>query len=62
MNHSGIGRLFSNGIWLGMLFSAFAIALTSVLAPAIFASALHDAHIRKRHCPLSASVSGDCLS
>lgn len=47
MNHSGIGRLFSNGIWLGMLFSAFAIALTSVLAPAIFASALHDAHIQE---------------
>ncbi|WP_295117299.1 MATE family efflux transporter [uncultured Chitinophaga sp.] len=47
LNYRGIGRLFSNGIWLGLLFAAAGILITFMVAPFIFAKALHDPHIRE---------------
>ncbi|WP_157760795.1 MATE family efflux transporter [Chitinophaga caeni] len=44
-NYEGIGKVFSNGIFLCVAFSMLAIATTYIFAPAIFKASLHDAHI-----------------
>lgn len=46
LNYAGMGRYFSNGILLALLFSAVAIGITYTLAPYFFAHSLHDPAIR----------------
>ncbi|MRG45619.1 MATE family efflux transporter [Chitinophaga sp. SYP-B3965] len=46
LNYAGMGRYFSNGILLALLFSAIAIVITYALAPYFFAHSLHDPNIR----------------
>lgn len=46
-DHAGIGKLFSNGIWLVILFSATGIGITFLAAPPVFAATLHDPHIQE---------------
>lgn len=46
LNYAGLGRYFSNGILLALLFSCIAILITYALAPYFFAHSLHDPHIR----------------
>ncbi|WP_119079309.1 MATE family efflux transporter [Chitinophaga alhagiae] len=47
MNYAGMGRYFSNGFVLALLFSLFAIAVTYTLAPLFFGGSLHDPQIRE---------------
>ncbi|WP_343702249.1 MATE family efflux transporter [Chitinophaga sp.] len=46
-NYAGMGRYFSNGFVLALLFSLFAIAITYTLAPLFFGGSLHDPQIRE---------------
>lgn len=46
MNYGGMGRIFSNGFLLAIVFSAFAIFITYVFAPSFFSATLHDHAIR----------------
>ncbi|MGX5820541.1 MATE family efflux transporter [Chitinophaga lutea] len=46
-NYAGMGRYFSNGVVLALCFSAFAITVTYLAAPAFFRKALHDPAIRE---------------
>jgi len=46
LNYAGMGRYFSNGLMLALLFSGIAILITYALAPYFFAHSLHDPHIR----------------
>ncbi|GEP96800.1 MATE family efflux transporter [Chitinophaga cymbidii] len=47
LNYTGMGRYFSNGIVLALVFSSFAVTATSLFVPAFFGRTLHDPAIRE---------------
>lgn len=46
LNYAGMGRYFSNGVVLALIFSIFAVLITYLFVPAFFARTLHDPAIR----------------